>query len=297
MDETTSGCSKSNRARIAANDAKLRCHGFAAGSGIASRRYLAGRGHDRRRRLDDILAILAPDRLRRHRNHLFRAVASHRGDLDAGDLHLTAAGADQDRSARIAVGAPAGVQQQTAGADLVPQFAIAVGGHGEGAILRIAHQHGLGPARRRLAAKPQRLDLRRQAFGHGQHRPVGLGGLVIAQRVEARANLVARDPRVSGIAAGPIAHQEVQRPGRNEPPGAGVEQAMRRGQDLVARNHHAAAGGAGLVVQLADRGPRIAQLIDGFAMLVQWSDGRAAIGAVCSGQHQDAGCRKAQQHA
>ena len=41
------------------------------------------------------------------------------GDLDAGDLHLAAARADQDRRAGIALGAPAGVQQQPAGVDLV----------------------------------------------------------------------------------------------------------------------------------------------------------------------------------
>ena len=251
-------------------------------------------GRDHRRRLAIIIAILKP--IACAGTAIIFSVPSLciDGDLDAGDLHLAAAGADQDRPAGIAIDAAAGVQQEPAGADLVPQLAIAVRGHGEGAILRIAHQHGLGAARRKLAAKPQRLDLRRQAFGHGQHRPVGVGGLVVAQRIEARANLVARDPRVGGIAAGPIAHQEVQRLGRDEPPGAVVEQAVRRGQDLVARNHHAAAGAAGLVVQLADRGPRIALLIDGFAMDCQ-SDRRVAPFAAAS--IEDAGRCKEQQPA
>ena len=80
------------------------------------------------------------------------------------DLHLSAACADQDRRAGVALHAAAGVQQEPSGGDFLAQLAIAIRGHGKGPILRITHEHRLGPARRELAAQPQRLDIRRQLF-------------------------------------------------------------------------------------------------------------------------------------
>ena len=147
----------------------------------------------------------------RDRNHLRCAVTLKRGNLNASDLHLATARADQHRGARSALDASAGVQKQPTSADFLPQFAIAIRGHGVGAILRIADENGLGTARRELAAKPQRFDRRRQPLGHGQDRPVRVGGLLIAQRIEPRAELVMRDPRMSGVTACSIAYEEMHR--------------------------------------------------------------------------------------
>jgi hypothetical protein len=61
----------------------------------------------------------------------------------------------------------------------------------------------------------------------------------------------------------------MQRLGRNKLARARVEHAMRRGQDLVVRDHHTAAGGAGLVVKLADRRPRLLRRIDAFAVRIR----------------------------
>jgi hypothetical protein len=98
---------------------------------------------------------------------------------------------------------------------------------------------------------------------------------------------------MGGIAPAPIGDQEVERGRRNESSGAIIEQAMRGGENLVARDHHTAAIAARSVEQLADRGPGIASLIDRFAIPFRWTDG----GAVCSGQHREADRCKKQQPA
>ena len=77
-------------------------------------------------------------------------------------------------------------------------------------------------------AELERLDRGGQPLGHGQHRPVRVGGLPVAQRIEARADLVGGDARVRGVSSGSIAHEEMQRRRRDEAARPGVEQSNAR---------------------------------------------------------------------
>ena len=96
------GCGRNRRNDVRfvdANRARIAASGTASSPAESSAPRTGRDGCDHRRQLADFIAVLTPDRLRRHRDHLRRAVALKRGDLDAGDLHLVAARADQDRRA------------------------------------------------------------------------------------------------------------------------------------------------------------------------------------------------------
>jgi hypothetical protein len=209
---------------------------------------------------------LAQDCLRRHREHPPRAVAAIARNMNARDLDLAAAVADQDRRAGIAADPLAGVQHQAAGADRLAHLAVVVRGHGMPAVLPVAGDRGGSAAWRRLPAESQRHDLVGQAVGERQHHPVGADGLPVLQGVVAGTDLVVGNARVCEISPGAIAGEEMQRVRGHEPPRAAVVDAVRRGHDLVARDDHATAGGAAASVERPDRRPRMARHVHVLAM-------------------------------
>ena len=89
---------------------------------------------------------------------------------------------------------------------------------------------------------------------------------VIAQRIESGADLVARDPHVGGIASGPIADQEMQRFGRDERRVRSLNRQCAAVSTLSREISTPLHSPPPFGEQLADRRPRIAPLIDGFAM-------------------------------